>query len=66
MKMVLRSNIYAKYSEKKVWANSVDLDQTAPIGSGATLFAILTVLLDTSKDNQTDLVKIYVPAKYIW
>ena len=48
------------YSDKNVWANSVDPDQTAPIGavwSGSTLFAILSVLLDTSsKDNQTYLV----------
>ena len=45
------------------WANSVDPDQIAPKGavwSGSTLFAILSVLVDTSKDNQTDLVKFYV------
>ena len=45
------------------WANSVDPDQTAPNGavwSGSTLFAILSVLLETFKDNQTDLVKFYV------
>ena len=35
----------------------------APIGAvwlGFTLIAILSVLLDTSKDSQTDLVKFYV------
>ena len=47
----------------KVWENSADPDQTAPIGpvwSGSTLCVILTVSLDTSKDSQTDLVKFYV------
>ena len=42
---------------KKVWADSVDPDQTAPIGavwSGFTLFAILSVFLLTFKDSQTD------------
>ena len=38
-------NIYTKYSVKKVWANSVDPDQTAPIGK---LLSILSVFLDTS------------------
>ena len=33
---------------------NVDPDEVAPIGS--TLFAILSVLLDTSKGSQTDLV----------
>ena len=40
-----------------MWANSVDSDQTAPIGaiwSGSTLFAILSILLDTSKNSQTN------------
>ena len=39
------------------WASSVDPDQTAPKGavwSGSTLFAILWVLLETFKENQTD------------
>ena len=38
----------------------VNPDQTAPTGavcSGPTLFAILSVLLGTSKDSQTNLVK---------
>ena len=38
--------------------------------SGVWLFAILSVILDTLKDNQTDLVKFYVnygaKSKYIW
>ena len=54
---------YAKHLDKEGWANSVDPDQTAPNGavwSGSTLFAILSVLLETFKDNQTDLVKFYV------
>ena len=53
----------AKHSNKEGWANSVDPDQTAPKGavwSGSTLFAILSVLLETFKENQTDLVKFYV------
>ena len=52
-----------KHCNKEGWANSVDPDQTAPKGavwSGSTLFAILSVLLETFKDNQTDLVKFYV------
>ena len=52
-----------KYLDEKVWANSVDTDPTAPTGavwSGSTLFAILSVLLDLSKDSQTDLVTFYV------
>ena len=47
------------YLNKKVWANSIDPAQTAPIAavwSGSTLFAILSVLLDTAKD----FVKFYV------
>ena len=43
--------------------NSVDPDQTAPkraVWSSSTLFAILSVLLETSKNSQTDLVKFYV------
>ena len=53
----------AKHSNKEGWANSADPDQTAPKGavwSGSTLFAILSVLLETFKENQTDLVKFYV------
>ena len=51
------------------YKQTVDPDQTAPIKavwSGSTQFAILSVLLDTSKDIQTDLVKFYVNygAKY--
>ena len=48
-----------KTSEETVW-------------SGSTLFAKLSVLLDTAKDSQTDLVKFYVnyqygaKSKYIW
>ena len=51
--------MFAKHLDKQGWANSVDPDQTAPKGavwSGSTLFAILSVLLETSKDSQTDLV----------
>ena len=54
-----KKNIYAQHSDNEGWANSVDPDQTAPKGavwSGSTLFAILSVLLETSKDNQTDLI----------
>ena len=57
------------YMNKKVWANSVDPDQTAPTGavwSGSTLFAIQSVLLDTSKDSQTDLVKLCVQSPNIF
>ena len=38
----------------------MDQDQTTPVWSGSTQFAILSVFLDTSKDSQTDLVKFYV------
>ena len=44
----------AKHSDEKDWANSVDPDQTAPKGavwSGSTLFAILSVLLETFKEK---------------
>ena len=44
-----------KHSDTEGWANSVDPDQTAPKGavwSGSTLFAILSVLLETFKENQ--------------
>ena len=63
----------AKHSDKKGWANSVDPDQTAPlevVWSGSTLFAILSVLSETFKENQTDLIKFYVQlcakSKYSW
>ena len=44
-----KKNIYTKHLDKEGWANSVDPDQTAPeaIWSQATLFAILSVLLET-------------------
>ena len=45
----------AKHSDKKGWANGVDPDQIAPKGavwSGSTLFAILSILLETFKENQ--------------
>ena len=49
----------------------MDPDQTiGAVSSGSTLFAILSVLLDTSKDSKTDLVKFYVnygaKSKYVW
>ena len=50
----------------KVWGNGVDPYEAAPKGavwSWSTLFVILSVLSDTSKDSQTDLVKFYV--KYL-
>ena len=28
------------FSDRYAWANSVDPDQTAPLGSGSTLFAV--------------------------
>ena len=63
-------NYYAKYPDKWVLTNCrLDPDQTV-LWSGSTLFAILSVLLDTSKGNQTGLVKYYVnygaKSKYIW
>ena len=59
-----KKNIYAKHLDKEGWASSADLDQTAPKGavwSGSTLFAILSVLFETFKDNQT-----CAKPKYIW
>ena len=46
MLAVLGQNIYVKYTDKKVSANSVDPNQTAPIGAvwlGSMLFATLSV-----------------------
>ena len=60
---VFSKHIYAKHSYKKGWVKSVDADQNALKGavwSGSALFAILSVLLETFKGNQTDLVKFYV------
>ena len=54
-------------------ANSVNPAQTAPVGavlSGSALFALLSVLLDTSNGSQNNLVNFYVTSgvksKYIW
>ena len=41
--------------DKSVWVNSVDPNQTAPTGtvwSGSTLFAILSIHLDTSTKDK--------------
>ena len=43
---------------------SVDTDQA--VWSGSTLFAILSVLLETSKDCQTQLVKFYLQSPNIF
>ena len=54
--MVLQ--FYPKYMDSHAWANSVDPDQTAPLGavwSGSTLFAIHQALLDTSPGSRINL-----------
>ena len=57
-----KKSVYAKHSDKEGWANCVDQGQieAEAVWSGSTLFAILSVLLETFKDNQRDLVKFYV------
>ena len=49
-----------KFSDRQVWANSVDPDQTAPRGtvsSGSTLFAILSASFGWSLYGKATLLK---------
>ena len=52
------------------WSQQTVQTQKGAVSLGSTLFASLSVLLDTSKCSQSDLVKLYVnyeaKAKYIW
>ena len=46
IKWIYMNRNFPKFSDRQVWANSADADQTAPRGavwSGSTLFAILSV-----------------------
>ena len=48
-----------KFSDRQVWANSVDPDQTAPRGavwSGSTMFAILSALFGHSTRHKIKLL----------
>ena len=49
--------IYAKYSDKQIWENSVDIDQTAP--------RIYTICHSISTFRHTILCESYAKYKYI-